>query len=537
MTAKQYKIGIDVGGTNTDVVILDENNKVLASTKSATTSDVQEGIFNGIQTVLEQSRVDRSQIAYVSLGTTHATNAIIRRKLLSKVAVVRICLPAGKGVPPLMNWQADLVEAMGAEPYMIHGGFEYDGRPLAGKELDRDECMAVLEKMKASGIESIAVCSIFSPVNGKHEQQFAEYAREVFGEQIAVTVSAEIGSLSLIERENSTILNASVVGVALRAANGLTEALARFGIHCKVFFAQNDGTLMALDYAIRYPILTIGSGPTNSLRGAAYLSGLKDCIVADIGGTSTDVGIMVNGFPRQSAVAVEVGGVLTNFRMPDLISIGLGGGSIVTAREDGTIQIGPDSVGYEITKRALSFGGDTLTATDIAIAAGIATIDSPHCDAARLSHLDPEFVRRAMDEIVQMVAGACDRIKTSTDPLPVVLVGGGSILMPQRVEGLGEIIRPNNFGCANAIGSATADASGEIDALWGLESMTREEAMKQAREQAIQKAIEMGADPESTEIVDMELVPLTYLPGNVVRIKVKAAGPLRFGVNEHCVSP
>lgn len=535
MTTNSYKIGIDVGGTNTDVVILDEANRVVASTKSATTPDVQQGIFNGIRTVLEQSQVDTADIAYVSLGTTHATNAIIRRKLLSRVAVVRICLPAGRGVPPLTNWHADLVEAMGAEPYLIHGGFEYDGRPLAGKRLDRAECLEVLERIKASGAESIAVCSIFSPVNGDHEKEFAEYAREVLGPDISVTVSAEIGSLSLIERENSTVLNASVVGVALRAAQGLTEALDRFGIRCKVFFAQNDGTLMALDYAIRYPILTIGSGPTNSLRGAAYLSGLKDCIVADIGGTSTDVGIMVNGFPRQSAVAVEVGGVLTNFRMPDLISIGLGGGSIVTV-ENGEIRVGPDSVGYEITKKALCFGGDTLTATDIAIATGVASIDAPNCDRSRLAGLDPDFVRRAMDEIVRMVAGACDRIKTSTQPLPVVLVGGGSILMPERVDGMGDIIRPNNFGCANAIGAATADASGEVDALWGLEGITREEAMRQAREQAVNKAVEMGADPSATEIVDMELVPLTYLPGNVVRIKVKAAGPLRFGVNANCAS-
>ncbi len=532
MTAKQYKIGIDVGGTNTDVVILDEANQVVASVKSATTLDVQEGIFNGIQSVLAQSKIDTGQIAYVSLGTTHATNAIIRRKLLSSVAVVRICLPAGKGVPPLTDWHADLMEAMGATSYFLHGGFEFDGRPLAGKHLDRKECEAVLEQIKAAGAESIAVSSIFSPVNASHEQEFAEIAREVLGPDIAITLSSEIGSLSLLERENSTVLNASVVGVARRAAEGLTEALERFGIKTKLFFAQNDGTLMALDYAIRYPILTIGSGPTNSLRGAAFLSGMKDCIVADIGGTSTDVGIMVNGFPRQSAVAVEVGGVLTNFRMPDLISIGLGGGSIVTV-EDGEIRIGPDSVGYEITKKAVCFGGDTLTATDIAIAAGVARIDAPNCDPSRLAHLDPEFVKQAMEQIVNLVAGACDRIKTSTAPLPVVLVGGGSLLVPSHVPGM-EMIRPENFGCANAIGAATADASGEVDALWSLVDTSRDEAIRQAREQAVQKAIEMGADPGATEIVDMELVPLTYLPGNVIRIKVKAAGPLRFGVNTDC---
>lgn len=525
MVKDLFKIGIDVGGTNTDVVILDRMNQVVASVKSATTQDVQQGIYAGIETVLKQSRVNTADIAYVALGTTHATNAVIRRKDLSKVAVVRICLPAGRGVLPFANWQQDLIEGMGGSYYLIHGGFEYDGRPLSGKHLNRQECLDVLERIRESGAESISVCSIFSPVNQEHEKEFAQYAHEVLGPDIPVTLSSEIGSLSLIERENSTVLNASVVGVARKAAEGLTEALKRFGIESQVFFAQNDGTLMALEYAIRYPILTIGSGPTNSLRGAAYLSGQKDCIVADIGGTSTDVGIMVNGFPRQSALAVEVGGVLTNFRMPDLISIGLGGGSIVRV-ENGEVIIGPDSVGYEISRKALCFGGDVLTATDIALAAGVARIDAPNCDRSRLSHLDPALVSKGMEEIVRLVSDACDRIKTSNKPMPVVLVGGGSILIPDQAPGLGEIIRPENFGCANAIGAATADASGEVDALWGLESVSREEAIQEAKRQAIDKAVAMGANPEETEVVDLEIVPLTYLPGNAVRIKVKAAGPL-----------
>ncbi|MEZ4571318.1 MAG: hydantoinase/oxoprolinase family protein [Thermomicrobiales bacterium] len=94
-----------------------------------------------------------------------------------------------------------------------------------------------------------------------------------------------------------------------------------------MFFSQNDGTLMALEYATRYPILTVASGPANSIRGAAFLSRLEDAIVVDVGGTSTDIGILVKGFPRESSIAVDIGGVRTNFRMPDLISIALGGGT------------------------------------------------------------------------------------------------------------------------------------------------------------------------------------------------------------------
>ena len=522
-----YKIGVDVGGTNTDAVVLNHLDQVMAAVKSSTTADVQSGIYNSIEKVLEESGVDVNQIAYVSLGTTHATNAIIRRKGLSKVAVVRICLPAGKGVLPLAGWDESLIAAMDARSFLVHGGYEYDGRALAKPDLDQQECLEVLKIIKEHGYESIAVSCIFSPAKDDHEKEFAALAAEHLGEDFPVTLSSEIGSLGLLERENSAILNASVVGVAKKAATGLVEALKHLGITSKVFFAQNDGTLMSLGRAIMYPVLTIGSGPTNSTRGAAYLSKLENCIVADIGGTSTDVGILVNGFPRQSALAVEVGGVLTNFRMPDLISIGLGGGSIV--QYDGEeVTIGPDSVGYEIKEKAIAFGGDILTATDIALAAGVAKIDDPACDVNRLSSLDDQLVQKGMAKIQEMVLMACEKIKTSPEALPIVLVGGGSVIMPSQQSDLVKLIKPENFGCANALGAAIAEASGEVDGLWPMKDRTREEIIELAKEQAIARAIEMGAVLSETTVVDLEAVPLSYLPGNVLRVKAKAAGALQL---------
>src|SRR3990172_13359664 len=109
-------------------------------------------------------------------------------------------------------------------------------------------------------------------------------------------------------------------------------------------------------------------GPTNSVRGAAFLSGLEDALVVDVGGTTSDVGCLKSGFPREANNVVEVGGVRTLFRMPDLLSIGLGGGSLVEQGGDGIIRVGPRSVGYRLTEKALVFDGDTLTATDVAVA-------------------------------------------------------------------------------------------------------------------------------------------------------------------------
>ncbi len=128
------------------------------------------------------------------------------------------------------------------------------------------------------------------------------------------------------------------------SSSAFRAALAELGIEAPVYLSQNDGTLMAVDYAERYPVPTFASGPTNSMRGAAFLSGLDDCAVVDIGGTTSDVGILQHGFPREAAVAVEIGGVRTNFRMPDVLSLGLGGGSYVDGAE-----VGPRSVGYELT--------------------------------------------------------------------------------------------------------------------------------------------------------------------------------------------
>ncbi len=105
---------------------------------------------------------------------------------------------------------------------------------------------------------------------------------------------------------------------------------------------------MSIEYAVKYPIFTVACGPTNSLRGASYLSELTDAIVLDVGGTTTDIGVLVQSFPRESSLAVEIGGARTNFRMPDLISIGLGGGTIIRIEENGEFTIGPDSVGYRL---------------------------------------------------------------------------------------------------------------------------------------------------------------------------------------------
>src|SRR5580658_7237871 len=119
--------------------------------------------------------------------------------------------------------------------------------------------------------------------------------------------------------------------------------------HLPGVFEPEGGTLMTAAQAERFPVLTFASGPTISMRGAAFLSGQSEAIVIDVGGTTTDVGLLHKGFPRQAGSTVDIGGVRTNFRMPDVFSIGLGGGSIAID-EGGAARVGPQSVGFELTR-------------------------------------------------------------------------------------------------------------------------------------------------------------------------------------------
>lgn len=514
-----YKLGIDVGGTNTDAVLIDENQQILAEIKSPTSSDIYSGIIKSIQILLEKSGVDPAQVSQAMLGTTQCTNAIVERKHLAPIAILRIGAPATVGIQPMTDWDDELRRVC-VDYKILQGGYEYDGKEIAA--FDQEGALDFFKRIK-SKVKSVAIVGVFANVRPDQELLAAKLARQVLGNEIHLSLSHEIGSMGLIERENATILNAALFEVSKRFTDGFAKSLAHEGIqNASVYLSQNDGTLMTIEQARKYPILTIACGPTNSIRGAGYLSSIKEAIVVDVGGTTTDLGVIKNGFPRESSSAVTIGGVRTNFRMPDVLSIGLGGGSIVRSHPDGSVTVGPDSVGYEITSRALVFGGDTVTATDIAVRLGMAQIGDP----ALVESLDEAFALKAMECIRNMLEDSIDAMKLSDGLAKVILVGGGSIILPENINGASLVIKPEHFGVANAIGSAISKVSGTYDGLADYLLVPREKALEAARQSAVQAAIEAGAVPETIEIVEIEDVPLAYHPGNTSRIKVKAAGDL-----------
>ena len=509
------RIGIDVGGTNTDAVLMD-GRSVVGWAKSPTTRDVSSGITNALTALLAQTKAAPGAISAVMLGTTHFTNAVVERKSLSRTAVVRIGLPATAALPPFVDWPDDLRQAIGGVSYLVHGGYEFDGRPIAA--LDDAEIRDVAQKIRDAGITCVAVSAVFSPVNPDQETHVAEIiAAEIPG--VRISLSHEIGRIGLLERENAAAMNACLSDLAIRIVRSFREALAGLGITAPFFISQNDGTLMSADFVEKYPVLTFASGPTNSMRGAAFLSKLKDAVVVDIGGTTSDVGVLVQGFPREASVAVRIGGVRTNFRMPDVLSFGLGGGSLV---KSDPLQVGPQSVGYEITSRALVFGGSDLTATDIAVAAELADIG----DRSRVTGLDRDLVKSALQRVLEMVEVSVDRMKTAPGPVPVILVGGGIILIGDTLNGASELYRPEHASVANAIGAAIAQVGGEVDRVFSLDAIPREKALEQAKDEARLRVLQEGAVADSVEIVEVEEIPLAYLPGNATRIRVKAVGDL-----------
>lgn len=510
-------IGIDVGGTNTDAVLMD-GRAVLAEAKTTTTSDVTSGIVTAITALRDRHLFDPAAVSAVMIGTTHFINALVEASRLSRTGVVRLCLPATTAVPPLMDWPERLIDAIGGHVYMCRGGHEFDGRAIS--PLDPAELRRVAEDLAANQVQSVAVSSVFSPVNAEFELRAADvFAAELPG--VHVSLSHEIGRMGLLERENATVINAALREVAERICEGLTATLRRFGLSAPLYLSQNDGTLMDVDYARRYPVATFASGPTNSMRGAAFLSGLADCAVVDLGGTTTDVGILHNSFPREASTEVSVADIRTNFRMPDIHTAGLGGGSLVHTG-NGAVRVGPESVGYRLADEALVFGGGTMTATDLAVAAGVADIG----DRSRAGDLDADVVAAGMAYLESEITAIIDRMRTSAAPIPVVLVGGASVLLPDELSLASSVHRPEHYAVANAIGAAIAQVGGEVDRVFAVDPGRRDVVLDSAKQEAVDRAVAAGADPSTVNVVEVEEIPIAYLPGNATRIRVKAVGEL-----------
>ncbi|KAK0470131.1 uncharacterized protein EV420DRAFT_1616471 [Desarmillaria tabescens] len=533
--SESFRIGVDVGGTNTDGVILDplanstSNRGILAWTKRPTTPNPSEGIENVITTLLRDAKVDVSSVASVTIGTTHFINAVVEKdqNRLKPVAVIRLCGPFSRDVPPGIDWPPDLRDIICAYCGFVDGGLELDGQLI--RSINEVQIAEECKKIKQKGIRSIVINGIFSPLDviEKQEEVVGEWVKKYYPEA-DVVLSKEVANLGYVERENAAILNASILSFARKTILSFQKAIHRLNLACPVFITQNDGTILTAPLAAMLPIRTFSSGPTNSMCGAAFLvqgrHHKESMLVVDIGGTTTDCGMLLpSGLPRQAASVTEVSGVRLNFSCPDVKS----------QPPSSPLTIGPDSVGHRIQQEALVFDGKVHTATDYAVTSQ--NLTSIGDAALSLSILNEDLVKEYEVVVKSMLERVIDTMKTNAEDIPVLLVGGGAVLAPDKLDGASTVEKPEYAGVANAIGAAIARVSGIVDTMVSTAEKSNHAAMQEVSKAAIEKAVGSGALRETVSIAEMDDIPLPYI-ANKSRIIVKAIGDFDFSVTSKSTS-
>ncbi|KAH8881758.1 hypothetical protein GQ53DRAFT_799011 [Thozetella sp. PMI_491] len=567
----RFRIGVDVGGTNTDAAlvacqadtspqgpksILARTLEVVASSKAETTADVTTGISNAIRNVLGQYPVPTTDILSINIGTTHFINAVTQRDAskLRRVAVLRLCGPFGREVPPFADWPADLAAVLKGPIGYLSGGLELDGRLIG--EVSKDEVLQHAENIMKAGITAVVVIGVFSSLDSESPTQ-EEYVRKLLQDRIPgidVVCSRDVGNAPFVERENAAILNASILDFGRRTIRSFESAFQSLDLDCALYLTQNDGTVMDTEAAVRVPIKTFTSGATNSLTGAMFLAGLHNgseavvdpktsqVIMVDIGGTTSDfAALSPTGYPRQSPGTVKVGGVRTAFQLPELVSIGLGGGSrVVVTHESGSdssvtstsnsrVTVGPTSVGYQLSVLAQCFGGEVLTATDIAVASGVVaegTVGTQKVD------LDADVVTKARRNIRRQLEYNIENMRVSDQEVVLLLVGGGSIIQMDDIRNVKACIRPPFYNVANAVGAAIAKISGDVDQIEIPGDRNPDDIVEEMKNKAIEAACQNGAIRESVRIVEVERIPLQYAHNAAFRVVVRACGDLSWDSGE-----
>jgi N-methylhydantoinase A/oxoprolinase/acetone carboxylase beta subunit len=458
------ELGIGMGERHVDAVAMDRRGRLHAKAKVRATASPRDDLGAAVRAVIANGSLDPRRIERVML-VGHRQTSLSEWPGLTRVAALRIGSPLTRALPPLSGWPTELRTRVSAGEAIVPGGAEYDGRPAAA--LDEEAIARFLGEV-AGDADAIAITGVFSPVAPEQELAAAEIVRRELGPSTHVFLSHEIGSVGLLERENATVLNGALVGAVEGTAASIRDTLESEGVDAEVFVTQNDGTLMTFQHALRFPVLVIGNGPASAMRGAAYLSGVEDGLVVDVGRDRTDVGALVGGLPRELAEPTRIEGVRVAFRMVDVRTLPFGDGSLVDLDED-----------------------------------------------AR------EALRLARDALAESV----DRAKAELELPPLVAVGDADELVPDDLPGVSEVIRPPDRDLARAIGAAMAPVSGRAECICSNHPGKRQTALDEVRASACAQAVSAGADPATVTVVHVEEQPLTYLSDPAIRIRVKAAGP------------
>ncbi len=335
---QHYLVGIDTGGTYTDaVVISQESQRIIATAKALTTKgDLSIGVKEALLAVMHtlNKGASAADISLVSVSTTLATNAVVEGHG-SAVGVFLV------GFDAQMVVRTGIAKAFPNIPIvMLAGGHDHNGDEVAALDVQKLEGEA---RALAGQVSAFAVASAFAVRNPAHETAARDIITRVTGKP--VTLSTELSSsLDAPRRALTAVLNARLISRISLLIDAVSQAMGELKISCPLMVVKGDGSLALAENVALRPIETVLSGPAASLVGAKWLSGLESFVMSDIGGTTTDIGILKDGRPQVAEEGAEVGGWRTMVRAIDVKTIGLGGDSEVNLAFDGSMQIGPQRI-------------------------------------------------------------------------------------------------------------------------------------------------------------------------------------------------
>jgi N-methylhydantoinase A len=376
-----YRLGVDVGGTFTDLLLFNTDSGAFWRHKTPSTPhDSSEGILNGVNAICDGAGVDAKQIDYFLHGTTVATNAVLEGKgarvgLITTegyrhiMQIARSYVPGG--LAAWIIWPKPQPLAALEDTVTVKGRMNADGQEI--RPLDEGDARAALTQLKQQGVEAITVSFINAYANGAHEKRVGELAREIM-QDVPVSLSHEVlPEMQEYERTLTTVANAAVRPVVGKYVANLRDKLAVSGMAGKLSLLRSDGGLMSAQKAEEHPVNILMSGPAGGVTGALWVgknAGIKNILTLDVGGTSTDVALIENLEPRRVR-STEVGHLAVRASSLDVKTVGAGGGSIAYVPElTGALRVGPQSAGAVPGPVAYGKGGEAPTVTDANVVLG-----------------------------------------------------------------------------------------------------------------------------------------------------------------------
>jgi N-methylhydantoinase A len=467
-----YRLGVDVGGTFTDLLLVDEKSgETFMAKVPSTPDDSSIGVLNGIERICEESGIDPHDVTKVMHGTTVATNAVLTRKgasvgLITTKGYRQVLQVARSFCPGGLGGWVTYVKAplMAPLELTIEADERMDAEGNVVTPLDRNALEEALDKIKGR-VEALTICLLNSYVNGAHEVEVRDVARKVLGDDIPISISSEVvPEMQEYERTETTVVNSYVrPQVSKYVANLQTSLEERLGEDVQLAILRSDGGLASARAAGESPVNLLLSGPAGGVAGAMYFcsrGGYDNILTFDMGGTSTDVALIQNGEARIRR-ETRVGDITVRAPSVDVRTIGAGGGSIAFVPElTKALRVGPDSAGADPGPAAYMKGGDKPTVCDANVVLGYLPSD------VKLGG-KMEINREAAEKAVQTLADAMD-IDLMAAAEGVIKIVNESMLGALRLVSVEQGYDPRDFALVGfgGAGPLHANALGILSGAW-----------------------------------------------------------------------